>query len=248
MGRSKFIAVLIAGLLVTCNLQLVTSYAEADIAVVEKPFMEGRYDKAISEAQKLIDGRARRRDEVYYLKGLSELKLGKFNEARQSFETIISKYPNSGRAFDAHLGIGDSYLLEGNTESAIKMYAGIKEKFPSDKNIALVDSRLNDCRKKIPPDTAPAVIENKTVPKNESTGYVSVQAGCFKNRRNADKLSAKLNKSGYKSYVELPAVAGDRLYRVKVGRMNTKAEAEGLAAKLKRDGYNTKICDENACQ
>ncbi len=221
-------------------------YADADIAVVEKPFMEGRYERAAYEARRLIDGRSRQRCEAYYLKGSSELKLNRFKEARQSFEAIISKYANSNRAFDAYVGIGDSYLLEGNTESAIKTYNEAKEKFSSDKNIALVDLRLNECGQKAPPVISPAILPAS--PAEVSKGHISVQAGCFKSERNADALAAKLSARGYQSYVELPLTAGDRLYRVKVGRLQSKGEAESLAAKLNKDGYNTKICDDSSRQ
>ena len=248
MSKIKFFLLPVFILLATCNLQLAASYAATDIAAVEKPFMEGRYEKAVLEAQRMIDERARQRYEVYYLKGLAELKLGRFENARQSFEAIIEKYPRSGRVFDAYVGIGDSYLLAGNTEGAVKAYSEIKEKFPSDKNIALVDLRLSDCGKKSSPAEPVALTVDKPEAQTESKGEISVQVGSFKNRRNAERLSAKLAAGGYGSYVELPLAAGDRLYRVKVGRFKSKSEAEDLAAKLNRNGYKTKICDDSACQ
>ena len=231
-----------------------SAYADADITVVEKPFLEGQYDKAERAAQGLIDQRSSQRHEVYYLKGLSELKLNKFKEARESFGAIISKYSNSNRTFDAYVGIGDSYFLEGNTEAAIKAYGEAKERFPSDKNIALVDSRLGECRQKTPPAIAPVLpppAENKPGPVasvETPNGNISVQVGSFKSERNANALSAKLTAKGYHSYVELPVAEGDRLYRVKIGRMISKSEADSLAARLSRDGYKTKICDDNSCR
>jgi tetratricopeptide (TPR) repeat protein len=235
------VKIFILTLLSAFSFQFSICYAENDISVVEKPFMEGRYDRTVYEAQKLIDGRARQGYEIYYLKGLSELKLGRFKDARQSFDAIISKYSSSNRAFDAYAGIGDSYFLEGDPVNAAKIYHEIKEKFPYDKNITIIDSRLNDCRDRPASMPPQSVIE---APK----GYFSVQAGCFKNKRNADKLSAKLAQCGYQSYVELPLASGDKLYRVKVGRGKTKGETENIAAKLNKDGYKTKICDDNRCQ
>ena len=70
MSKRKFFAMTIFALLISYNLQLAPSYAESDIAAVEKPFLEGRYDRAIYEAKRLIDERARNRHEIYYLKGL----------------------------------------------------------------------------------------------------------------------------------------------------------------------------------
>jgi len=232
----KLKSTLIAAVILSAII-LSSAYAESDISAVERPFLEGQYDRAERAAQGLIDQRSRQRYELYYLKGLSELKLHKFQEARESFETIISKYPASNRVFDAYLGIGDSYMLEGNTAEAAKAYNDIIMRFPKDENIALVKDRLAVETIPVSTDLKPNVI-----PRNESKGYISVQAGCFKNRRNAESLSKKLNACGYESYVELPMGSGDKLYRVKVGRLNSKEEAETIAAKLRRDGYKTKIC------
>ncbi len=224
---------------VILNLMIFSSvYADMDISSVERLFLEGQYDKAERAAQSLIDQRSRQRYELYYLKGLSELKLNKLKEARESFGTIISKYPASNRIFDAHLGIGDSYMLEGNRQEAAKIYNDIAVRFPKDKNIALVKERL--AAEAIPGN---ADLKPNAIPRSESKGYISVQVGSFKNRRNAESLSKKLTGRGYGSYVELPMGSGDKLYRVKVGRLNSKEEADTIAAKLRRDGYNTKICD-----
>lgn len=214
------------------------AYADTDISSVERLFLEGQYDKAERAAQSLIDQRSRQRYELYYLKGLSELKLNKLKEARESFGTIISKYPASNRIFDAHLGIGDSYMLEGNGQESAKIYNDIAIRFPKDKNIVLVKERL--AMEAIPGN---ADLKPNVIPRSESKGYISVQAGCFKNRRNAESLSKKLISRGYKSYVELPMGSGDKLYRVKVGRLNSKEEADTIAAKLRRDGYKTTTCD-----
>ncbi len=230
--------------------------AFADITTCEKFFLEGRYDKSAAEARQLIDQRARQRDEIYYLKGLSELKLNRFDDARQSFQAIISKYPNSRRLFDANVGVGDSYFLAGNTEAAAKVYDEIKVRFPSDKNIALVDSRLNDCHGRMDSrlrgndksggndkeEIASSDTVRQLLPRNDDgEGAISVQAGCFKSRRNAENLSRKLSAKGYENYIE-PPEAKDKLYRVKVGRIRSKSEAESVAAKLNKDGYRTKIC------
>ncbi|MDD3905478.1 MAG: SPOR domain-containing protein [Candidatus Omnitrophica bacterium] len=238
------------------------STAGADVVSVEKLFLEGRYERAVREADHAINERARQRDEIYYLKGISELRLARFKEARQSFDALISKYKKSARFFDAHIGIGDSYFLAGDTENAARIYNEIKAKFPSCGNIPLVNSRLEDCRKKGVPMTAsaptaiavPAVITPSIAEKPDASGDagpkkdISVQIGSFKNRRNAERLSAKVCAKGYDARVQLPVDAGDNLYRVRVGRLESKSEAEGLSAKLVSEGYRTKICDDSTCQ
>jgi len=189
------------------------TYAEGrGTAYVDKLFLEGRYEKVIGEADKLIDAGTGRKDELYYLKGLSELKMNRFNRARQSFEYILSRYPGSKTAFDAAVGIGDTYFLEGNLESAVKAYNEVSKKFPRDSNIVIIRQRIENCRAKPYSNITPRMI-----PKGESKDMAAVQMGCFKNKKNAERLCRKLAAEGRKSYVEMPE-GGDRLYRVKVRR------------------------------
>jgi len=254
----------------------------SSFARAEKLFLEGRYDSAIFETEALIEARSSQRDEIYYLKGLSELKLKRFKDTRQSFDYIRERYPSSKRVFDAYLGTGDAYLLEGDAGKALGVYNEMTNRFSGDRNIAVVYSRLGDCytrlglrekaeeyfdkAKKASPSSfevkvgptaenvpvfsrpaQPAAMsgpkpKTEEMPRLESGEPISVQVGCFKYKRNAEKLSQRLVKAGYDSYVEIPVTSHDKLYRVKVGHAKSKDEAEALAARLKKAGYNTKIC------
>ena len=237
--------------LVFC-VQLAGYCAEADITAVEKSFLEGRYERAAYDAGKLIDSGARHRDELYYIKGLSELKLTEFTKARNSFNELLNKYPSSVRAFDANTGIGDAYFLEGKYDSALKAYNDTVSKFPNDKNTAVLYDRIGECHRKLGSGASetPASNIEKTesrLPMPQESG-ISVQVGCFKSKHNADLLSEKLSKRGYESRVELPVNQGDSLYRVKVGHPRSKEEANDLAIRLKRSGYSTKICTNEICR
>jgi tetratricopeptide (TPR) repeat protein len=239
-----------------------SSYADSEISQLEKYFLEGRYERAVNEAESLIGSRSRRREEVYYLKGLSELKLKRFGDARQSFQKILDRYPGSEKAFDAYVGIGDSYLLENRASSALKEYNEAAFRFPKNSNIVTIYSRMSDCYAKLGDREkeeeysrkakgisgrirGPA--EPREIPRGE-TGYISVQVGSFKNKKNAEKLMDKLSSGGFESYLEIPVGSGDRLYRVKVGRFRSMDSAEALSAKLKARGYATRICSDNICR
>jgi len=247
--------------------------AEADISAVEKFFLEGKYGKAIAEADDLIDGRARHRDELYYLKGLSELKTGKFKDARQSFEHIISKYRHSARVFDAHMGIGDAYFLEGDPKEALGVYDGITRTFPKDRNISVVYERIAECHNKLgmlgkakeymsKTKDAPSFSPKREqptqpgrpvlkVPKElhvEEGQLFSVQVGSFRNKRNAERLIRRLLRNGYEGYIEIPVDRSERLYRVRIGRLQSPEEARALERRLKASGYRTKICSDVSCE
>ena len=55
-------------------------------------------------------------------------------------------------------------------------------------------------------------------------------------------MSKELRRKGYESYIEIPLGSNDKLYRVKVGRFDSRQPAEDLAGRLKRSGYKVKIC------
>lgn len=251
------------------------AHAGSDIAYVEKLFLQEKYEKAIRESGILIDARARQRDELYYIKGLAELKMGRFDPARDSFRRVISQYVRSKRMLDAYVGIGDAYLLEGDAGEAIRHYNEALDKFPDDTNISIVYYRMAEALKSSgssekakqyfdkaramspfsfeakSPFSCPVMdsaVKTKPSPSGESSAHISVQVGCFNNKRNAERLVKKLSREGYESYIPAPTGSGDKLYRVKVGSSLSKDEASRLAAKLKRGGYNTKICADDICR
>jgi len=239
--KVKILLIFICFLLSTIDYGLSTIYADSDITQAEKLFLEGQYERCASAARILIESRPRKGYEVYYILGLSELKLNKFGDARQSFQNIIDNYPGSPRLFDAHVGMGDSYFLEGRKDSAARVYNEILQNFPDDKNIVIVKSRIRECSINTAGQERPRV-EPRDIPRGESTSYISVQVGSFKNSRNADKLARKLSTEGFDSFVEIPVGSADRLYRVKVGKLQSIDNAEALASLLKAKGYKTKIC------
>lgn len=247
-------------------------HTEKDLPYLEQLFMEEKYEKVIDEADGLIDSSSRQRDEIYYLKALSELKTARFDGARQTFGELILKYPNSRRVFYARMGIGDSYCLQNNPSAAISIYNDVIEKFPEESNIKIVRDRISQCHNKIglggTPNTVsggsekPFMAEKpvhqttnfvpksnfrpRTSARNKNEGTISVQVGSFKSRTNAQKFGRELSSKGYESYVDMPVGhATDGLYRVKVGKLNSIEKAEELELRLKKDGYSTKIGANN---
>ena len=97
--------------LTTCDLRLTTAFAATSTDRVEALMMGGDYAAAALQADAAIRSHSGRADELYYLKGLSELKLDRFADARQSFGAILKRHPGSKKAFDARVGIRDAYML-----------------------------------------------------------------------------------------------------------------------------------------
>ncbi|MBI5124302.1 MAG: SPOR domain-containing protein [Candidatus Omnitrophica bacterium] len=240
------------------------------LAEVEKLFIEERYERVVSEADRLIDARAYGREELFYLKGLSQIKLTAFRPARETFEYMIDRYPRGKRAFDGYIGIGDSYFIEGRYSEALKSYNDAIAKYPESKNmpaayykIALSYQRLGQGSKAkeyfdMVKDRAPLSFESKMMPDHidvekdiqprespksvDTTDYYYVQAGYFKDKNNAERLTGKLREKGYDANISIVTKGGNTFYRIKVGSFKLKSEAEVMTRKLKADGYKTKVC------
>jgi tetratricopeptide (TPR) repeat protein len=239
--------------------------AELTLAEVDELFLEARYEKVVTEADALIDARSSGREELYYLKGLSQLKLGKFGEARASFEGLRSKYPKSSRGFDALVGVGDAYFLEGKANEAARIYNEVLSAYPKGRNINSVYYKLGDSYQRMGLNdkaqqyfgmagSAASVASAQTValmtnitPRGGASSFagncLSVQIGSFKNSDNADRLSRQMGAKGYDSHVETVSDTKGTFYRVKVGRCVSRSEAERLESQLISLGHSTKICD-----
>lgn len=75
--------------------------------------------------------------------------------------------------------------------------------------------------------------ENPAVASTRSKGPWFVQVGSFPEQKAAESLAKQLVVKGYDSYVVAAAAQGKARYRVRVGRLNNRAEAEALQRTLK---------------
>lgn len=266
-----FLAVVLTNLfLVACLLSPCHARTSAEgLPDVEKLFMQAKYDRVVTEADKLIANGAGGREELNYLKGLSLLQLNRLGEARQVFEYLTERYPRGKRAFDAYIGIGDSYYMEGKYNDSVVAYNGVLKNFPDHKNSAAVYYKIGKSYQKLGINdkaneyynkvknvsplsfeskminqdlNAPAPAKQATAPGNTDEEGYYIQTGYFKAKTNADKLNETLKRKGYESYVATILKSNSAFYRVKVGHYKTKAEAETEAKKLKKDGFVTKVC------
>jgi len=74
----------------------------------------------------------------------------------------------------------------------------------------------------------------------------TVQAGAFKNLKEAEILKHKLEAKGYKAYIKKYAKSKNpKLYKVRTGEFAAKEEAAALALKLKNEGLNAFVTLKN---
>ncbi|HXE79865.1 MAG TPA: SPOR domain-containing protein [Vicinamibacterales bacterium] len=82
-----------------------------------------------------------------------------------------------------------------------------------------------------PPADAPA---RAPVASGPSSGY-AVQLAALRERAEADAIAKQLVAKGYQAYVVLPKPGAPPIYRVQVGRFESRGEADRVAARLKKE-------------
>ncbi len=213
--------------------------ARANFASAERAFLEGHYDSALGEADMMLRSGSGQKDEIYYLKGLCQLKVQRFEDARTSFDYIISKYSWSKRLFDAYMGRGDSYLLQGSAGSALGAYNDMLNRFPGDRNLVIVYQRLAACYGKFGlPDKARFYAD-----KAKRLAPLSFEAGAVPQM----SMTAAVMKTPAAAPVpDLAAVKAARAARdeglsVQVGVFKNKRNADRLVRKLADAGYEARV-------
>ena len=214
------------------------AYARANVESlpqVEKIFMQGKYDRVVSESSKLIDAGARGREELFYLKGLSQMQLARFRDARRTFEYMVERYPKGKRAFDGYIGIGDAFFLEGRYAESISSYNDALSNFPDHKNAPTCYYKIGSAYHRLGSEEkakeyfdkvkncSPLSFESRMIP--EDLGSSPAAIGGAVN-------------SFFKPGPSEESDAGSYFY-VQAGYFKSRNNAEGLTEKLKRKGYDS---------
>lgn len=213
------------------------SYGRAtveNLQQVEKIFLQGKYERVVSESSKLIDAGAHGREELFYLKGLSQIQLAMFSQARQTFEYMVKRYPKGKRAFDGYIGIGDTLFLEGKYAQAVSSYNDALVNYPDNRNKSICYYKIGSAYHKLGSEekareyfnkvkgSSPLSFESRMIPKDLESPSTAI--GAVKTFFRPDSS-------------EEPAT-GDYFY-VQAGYFKSRSNAEGLVTKLKRRGYDS---------
>jgi cell division septation protein DedD len=89
-----------------------------------------------------------------------------------------------------------------------------------------------------PGQTAAGPVQTAPAPPTTEPAAVSVQAGSFRVRENADDLSAELSKRGFSPIQKMETIQGRDHYRVFAGVGLDAAQARALLAKLLQQGFS----------
>jgi cell division septation protein DedD len=81
---------------------------------------------------------------------------------------------------------------------------------------------------------APPAAEAHTAAEPAGSGF-AVQIAALNVRSEADAIAKRLSAKGYSAYVLAPASGSPSVFRVRVGKFQTRREAESVAAKLQKE-------------
>ena len=239
------------------SLLFLSGISEASLKDIETAIIEEDYKKAGELSQALIDTKPAKPefDEALYFLGLSELRLGNYEEARKNFNLLISGFPKESLRDKAYLGYMDSLYIEGSYPAALKTAEQFLSKSPRSEYLSLIYLKLgrinlklgdwqkakghlkkviNDFPKSLEAHTAKQLLEEKQ--------YFAVQVGAFLDQGRAETLVDELIARGEYAYiVETIDREAKKFYRVRVGKLAVLNEAQKLEDKLKGLGYPTSI-------
>ncbi len=218
----------------------------------EALYLQGSYSDSIEECAVNI-ARGKETDKAYYLLGLNYLKLNDPEKARDKLNTLINKHGSSPYLNSARLSYADSFFIEQDYLKAITHYENILRNNPAQAPSAYLG--LSRCALKTGDwqkakdhsqaiqDKFPKSLEARLAKDLFIGGdfFFSVQVGSFANPQNAQRLAQKLINSQFEAYIDQLNSGKTPLYRVRVGKLDSRSEAEKLKNSLEQKGYPARI-------
>lgn len=236
---------------------LLCGFSNDDLANIETAIIQQDYKKAEKLSGKLLSENPDERTEnqARYFLGLSELRLGSYDEAKKIFERLSKLKSDPTLQDKVYLGLYDVYYLQENYSQAQDVIHELIKENPKSEFLSLAYLKLarvslkqadwNDARsylKKIInnyPDSLEAYSAQQLL---EEKQYFAVQVGSFLERERAQQLVDKLTKRKEYAYIlETKDKSGKKFYRVRVGQLSLLSEAKELRTKLSGQGYPTAI-------
>ena len=218
------------------------------VAGAYEEYLFGDYHQALNKAKSL-----RENDESLYLIGLIHFKIGEYEKAKPYFRKVIKKYPRSKVYSSALLKLADSYFLEGDYPQAKKLYDDILKKDPFFQYLPIVYLRLAQVASKQGDwnDKARYLRKLKSkFPNCQEAGYAkilesygnffTIQVGAFSTLKNAQTIKDELSPK-YPVYIVESPKRKFTLYKVRVGKYNTRNQAKNIFIRLLEDGYPARI-------
>ncbi|MCK5180379.1 MAG: SPOR domain-containing protein [Candidatus Omnitrophica bacterium] len=232
-------------------------FSDISLKNIEIAIIKQDYNQAKEIATQLLSSElnADERDEILYYLGLCDLRLGQYDQARETFTELTGKKIDGTLRDKAYLGLFDGYYGGGYYEQAQRIAKRLLKISPKSEFLSLIylkSARANlklaqwhearEYLKKITvqfPDSLETHVAKQLL--NEKQ-YFAVQVGAFIDRKRAENLTGELQQEGEYAYIVETIDQQDRkFYRVRVGQLSLLDEAQKLKLKLSKAGYPTQI-------
>ena len=227
-------------------------FTDIETAIIEKD-----YPKAEALSRDLIARPPKTQDFhlAHYYLGLSQMGEEKYDEARETFNFLITQKPDEPLLDKAYLGVIDSYLLTGDYANALTVSEALltsnsKSEFLSLIYLKLARANLKLARWEVARDYLNKIV--KEFPQSlefhlakqllEEQHYFTVQVGSFLDSAKAEHLADQLKEKGEYAYIlQTTDHQGRQFYRVRIGQFSDLQQAQSIEQKLSSLGYPTHI-------
>ena len=215
---------------------LLCGFSKGDLPDVETAIIQQDYRKAKKLAGQMLSQNFDKKTEnqARYFLGLSELRLGNYNEAKKNFEKLSKLKLGSNLQDKVYLGLFDIHYLQEDYSKAFKIVRGLIKNNPKSEFLSLAYLKLarvslkraewSNARtylKKIISNYPDSMEVHSAKRLLEEKQYFAVQVGSFLERERAQKLVGKLTKRNEYAYiVETKDRLGKKFYRVRVGQLS----------------------------
>ncbi len=220
--------------------------------------MQEDYKTARTMAEGMLSSRSTRSDiaEIEYYLGLSQLRLGQYTQAEQTFRKVIAVRPSDSIYDRALIGLSDAFSAQSYYDKALKELNHLIHRRGSSSNLMslvyLKAARVNlklarwgkarEFLEKIIaeyPQSFESAVAKQLMDERQ---YFTVQVGSFADKARAEKLVQELkDRREYAYIVEAKVSSYQHTYRVRVGQLSSLKEAQALESKLSGLGYSTII-------
>jgi outer membrane protein assembly factor BamD (BamD/ComL family) len=232
-------------------------FSSGPLSDIETAIIQKDFKKAETMSQDIIANQPQNKDinSAYYFLGLSQMGSEKYDEARETFNVLITRKPGQPMLEKAYLGVIDSYLLTQDYRNALTVSEALLRLSPKSEFLSLIYLKLARANLKLAQWETARDYLNKIVkefPQSleyhlakqllEEKQYFAVQVGSFLDRERAEHLSEQLKQKGEYAYIiETTDPQGRKFYRVRIGQFSDLQQAQGLEQKLSNLGYPTHI-------
>jgi len=218
-------------------------------------FERGQWQAASDDFTQYLrmDPSSAHRSEVYYYRGLAEVRLGRRSEAKQDFYRAVGAAADPKIATYARVALGNLYYEDGDDGRALATYGPVirqgGDDVPMEKVLLRMAVSLQRTGRWSTADAYLARVirdygrtpEATEARRRYRAKAFTVQTGAYGSVATARSEAERLRRVGFAANVGRTISSGRSLHTVRVGAARTYTEADALASRLHAAGFSTQI-------